>query len=595
MTSLIDFSAAEQSEITKVMPDNDQSYQLLFDSNPHAMWVYDLETLRFLAVNNAAIHHYGYLREEFLERTIKDIRPPEDIPWLLERVSQVTTGLGSVEARHRKKDGTTIDVEVVSHTLIFAGRRAELVLSMDITERKRAQEEHLQFIREQAARAEAEEAQRRLRFLWEAGNLLSGSLEYEITLKNVARLAVPELADYCLIDIIDEDKAIRRVEVASGDPRMSELGSQLQKYPPNLSNPEAPVMRTMRSGKLMFYPDISDALLVATAHDEEHLRILRALGSKSLAVAPLVARGRTLGAITFSLAESDRSYSPSDLLLIEEVAARAALAVDNARLYEQAQRANRAKDEFLATVSHELRTPLSSMLVWARMLAAGKLDKQTSSSAMESLVSNIKSLSQLINDLLDVSRITTGKLSIDTRPIKLIPIIEAAINVVRPAADAKKIVIETKLDPGAKPVLGDPDRLQQVLWNLLTNAIKFSPAEGHVEIKVEETASDARITVSDLGQGISANLLPYVFDPFRQADSSDSREHGGLGLGLAIVRELVEMHGGTIEADSAGEGQGCTFTVKLPLLTLATEEQDVQNKYPRLTRNIKMESAGRNV
>jgi PAS domain S-box-containing protein len=276
------------------MRDNEESYRLLFESNPHPMWVYDRDTLSFLAVNDSATRNYGYSREEFLATTIKDIRPPEDIPALLEKVAKVTTGLNATSSRHRKKDGTLIDVEIISHPLTFLGKRSELVLSIDVTERKRAEEEHLQLIREQAARAEAEEQQRRFRFLAEASKLLTGSLEYEVTLKSVARLAVPYLADHCVIDLTDENGAIRRVEVACADACKNKLARKLKKYTPDLNNPEVPATKAMRTGKLVFYREISDALLIAAARDSEHLRILRALGSTSLAVAPLVAVGVTL-------------------------------------------------------------------------------------------------------------------------------------------------------------------------------------------------------------------------------------------------------------------------------------------------------------
>src|SRR5437763_440124 len=195
--SLLNEVSSARREQAEDSRESEQSYRLLFESNPHPMWVYDLETLSFLAVNDAAMRHYGYARVEFLGMTIKEIRPPEDIPALLANVSKVTDGLDTVSTRHRKKDGALIDVEIVSHTLTFAGRRAELVLALDVTERRRAQEEHVQLIREQAARAEAEEARRRLAFLAEASNLLTASLDHQTTLKNVARLAVPTLADYC--------------------------------------------------------------------------------------------------------------------------------------------------------------------------------------------------------------------------------------------------------------------------------------------------------------------------------------------------------------------------------------------------------------
>ena len=581
--------------VPKAMSDNEQSYRLLFESNPHPMWVYDRETLSFLAVNDAAIRNYGYSREEFLATTIKDIRPPEDIPALLEKVARVTKGLNTTVSRHQKKDGTLIDVEIVSHTLTFAGRRAELVLSMDITELKRADEEHLQLIHEQIARAEAEEGRRRFSFLAEASNLLTGSLDYEVTLKSVARLAVPALADHCVIDLTDEQGAIRRVEVTCADLRQTSLARRLKKYAPDLNNPEVPATKAIRTGKLAFYPEITDNLIVAAARNDEHLGILRSLGSTSLAVAPLIARGRTLGAMSFALAESARRYEPADLDLIEELAARAALAVDNAQLYEQAQRANRAKDEFLATVSHELRTPLTSMLVWTHMLAAGKLDQATSGQGLKSLVTSIKSLAQLVGDLLDVSRISTGKLRIDARPVELIQIIESAIDVVRPAAEAKKIEIKAELDSGVGPILGDPDRVQQILWNLLSNAITFSDAGGEIRVKLEDAVSEAIITVRDSGQGIRSDFLPFVFDRFRQADSSDVRPHGGLGLGLALVRDLVEMHGGTVDVESAGDGQGSTFTIGLPLIASSQREKDLRSTGLEDHSNLKERTARRNV
>ncbi|HXG67034.1 MAG TPA: ATP-binding protein, partial [Blastocatellia bacterium] len=237
---------------------------------------------------------------------------------------------------------------------------------------------------------------------------------------------------------------------------------------------------------------------------------------------------------------------------------------ENARV--SAEAANRAKDEFLATVSHELRTPLTPMLGWAQMLRGRKVDEDTLDYALEAIERNVKSQAQLIDDILDVSRIVTGKLRLDVRPVALSQVVRTALDMVRLAADARAIHIETAFDLADDQVLGDPDRLQQVMWNLLSNAIKFTPMGGRVGVRLERAGANARITVSDTGQGISPELLPYVFDRFWQADSSPTRQHGGLGLGLALVRHLVEMHGGTARADSPGEGQGATFTLSLPLL-----------------------------
>jgi signal transduction histidine kinase len=241
---------------------------------------------------------------------------------------------------------------------------------------------------------------------------------------------------------------------------------------------------------------------------------------------------------------------------------------------EQAEAANRAKDEFLAMVSHELRTPLSAMLGWSRMLTSGKLDPVSANRGIEAIERNARAQTKLIADLLDISRITTGKLQLSTRPLNLYSVITETVDAMRPAAQAKQISLEVNLDSNAGLISGDPDRLQQIIWNLLSNAIKFTPAEGQVEITLERVGTHVQITVGDNGQGISLEFLPHVFERFRQADSSTTRKFGGLGLGLSIVRHLVELHGGVIQVDSAGEGQGATFTAMFPLLTECKETSE---------------------
>jgi PAS domain S-box-containing protein len=239
-----------------------------------------------------------------------------------------------------------------------------------------------------------------------------------------------------------------------------------------------------------------------------------------------------------------------------------------------ADAANGVKDEFLALLSHELRTPLTSILGWSKLLTDGNLDTAASKNALEIIVRNARAQRQLIDDLLDISRIITGKLRLDVRPVELAPLIEGVVDGVRPAADARSIYLQTALDPLTSPISGDPDRLQQIIWNLLTNAIKFTPKGGRVEVRLERIESHVEITVSDTGQGIDTELLPHVFDRFRQSDSSSTRRHGGLGLGLAIVRQLVELHGGMVTVMSPGEGAGTTFKVILPLLSVHHEMSD---------------------
>jgi CheY-like chemotaxis protein len=255
-----------------------------------------------------------------------------------------------------------------------------------------------------------------------------------------------------------------------------------------------------------------------------------------------------------------------------------AVAIENVRLLklertarEAAEESNRLKDEFLATVSHELRTPLTAILGWSRLLEDGNLDRDLAEQAIDTIWRNAKSQAQIIDDILDVSRIITGNLYIDLHPIEVAPVVRNAINVVRPTADAKGIRIEAQIDNTPAMISGDANRLQQVIWNLLSNAVKFTDSGGQVWVKLEQKGATVQISFTDTGQGISRDFLPFVFDRFRQADSTTTRQHGGLGLGLAIARHLVEIHGGTIKAESRGESQGATFTITLPLVDYTTK------------------------
>lgn len=245
----------------------------------------------------------------------------------------------------------------------------------------------------------------------------------------------------------------------------------------------------------------------------------------------------------------------------------------NETLYHEAVEASRLKDEFLATLSHELRTPLNAVLGWARILRTGSLDEDAFSKALETIERNARSQSQLIEDLLDVSRIITGKLRLDVRPIDIASIIEVAVDSLRPSADNKSIRLQVILDPRAGFISGDAERLQQAVWNLLSNAIKFTPKRGRIQVRLERVNSHVEVIISDTGKGISKEFLPFVFERFLQADASKTRKYGGLGLGLAITRHIVELHGGTVHAHSAGEENGATFTIKLPLLIIREEER----------------------
>lgn len=258
----------------------------------------------------------------------------------------------------------------------------------------------------------------------------------------------------------------------------------------------------------------------------------------------------------------------------------------------EAEAANHAKDEFLAVVSHELRTPLNAMLGWSRMLATGKLDSASARRGVESIERNARAQAQLIEDLLDISRITTGKLRLNTRPLELSSLINDTVDAMRPAVQAKEITLQVEINDDVGFVLGDSDRLQQVLWNLFSNAIKFTPAGGRVQVTLERIDSYAQLSVADTGQGIDPEFLPHVFERFRQADSSTTRKFGGLGLGLSIVRSVVEHHGGIVQVASPGEGQGSTFTVLLPLLTSQKQIEESTSEAPSKSADEGVSLAG---
>ena len=286
--------------------------------------------------------------------------------------------------------------------------------------------------------------------------------------------------------------------------------------------------------------------------------------------APLTGRdGRNMGLVEV-FGDANCGFTPEDEDLLVQLAQMTSIAIENT-LFGEAREANRLKEEFLSTLSHELRTPLSAMISWLWMLRRKALDPEAAARAIEAVDRNARAQARLVDDLLDVSRIVTGKLQLDCRSLELGPVVEAATDSLTAAAEAKAITLARLIDPAAGRVLGDADRLQQVIWNLLSNAIKFTPRGGRVEVHLHRAGSSVEARVSDTGQGIAPGFLPHVFERFRQADPSSTRTSGGLGLGLAIVRQLVELHGGSVEALSAGEGRGATFVVSLPLATRPEE------------------------
>jgi PAS domain S-box-containing protein len=408
-----------------------------------------------------------------------------------------------------------------------------------------------------------------LRFLSEADSILASSLDFELTLETVARLAVPHMADYCLVDLVDEQGAIRRMVVAHSEQAKEQAWREMQRRFPLDPNLPHSIPKALRTGRPELYANMKSEMFADALSDVEQVKTLQQFGIKSSMIVPLLARGRTIGAISFIAAESARQYNASDIAFAEDLARRAALAIDNAQLYRRIEDANRAKDEFLATLSHELRTPLTPIIGWVHMLRNQRLSATETPHGLAVIDKNSQMLARLINDLLDMSAIMSGKMRIEHTPVDLDAALREAIETARTSADRRKVEINVEFEPCSSQtprlVSGDRMRLVQVFGNLLNNAIKFSDDGQDVRVVCKSDGAEARVEIEDTGQGIPPEFLPYVFDRFRQADGSTTRAHGGLGIGLALVKSFVEAHGGEAVAASAGLGHGSSFTVVLPL------------------------------
>ena len=498
------------TRIEEALRKSEAQYRLLFESNPQAMWVYDLTTLRFLAVNDAAVRHYGYSRAEFLDMTIKDIRPPQDVKLLEEYLASDNPELDHAgEWRHQKRDGTIINVDVTTNRLSFAGRPAEFVLVQDVTERKKA---------ETALRISED----RYRDLVDNSHELICTHDLEGRVLSVNPWAARVL----------------------GYPQDSLVGINI------------------RDGLLPEYRDQFD----------DYLHTVKAEGSARGVMKVRTATGEVRLWEYYNTLRTEGVETPIVRGMAHDATERRRALKREQEARMDAEAANRVKDEFLSTLSHELRTPLTAIMGWADLLLHDEVEPDKRRQAIETIFRNANSQCQLIDDLLEVSRIITGKLRLEFVACDLQSVIEAAAEGIRPTAEAKGVRLQVLLEPHTGPVFGDGERLQQVVWNLLSNGVKFTRKGGLVQVTLQRVKTHVEIEVKDTGVGIKPDFLPHVFERFRQADGSTTRNYGGLGLGLAIVRHLVELHGGNARAESAGADQGSKFTVRLPSM-IASERQ----------------------
>jgi PAS domain S-box-containing protein len=408
-------------------------------------------------------------------------------------------------------------------------------------------------------------------FLAEASAVLITSLDYRDTLKRVAALAVPYVADWCAVDLLDDDGSLERVAAIHVDARRRHEAGEGVPDDSDLSAAALLARSVLAASKPSSLSRLgSSAAEPLSDVDRGLTAVMEALALQSYMCVPLLAHHRRpVGVLSLGSRDAVRRFGPMDLQFAQDLAGRAALAIENARASEEARKANQLKDEFLATLSHELRTPLNAIVGYARMLESGVLAPGKHAPALRILNRNAAALTQIVEDVLDISRIVSGKVRLDVQPVDLGTLLTEAVTTMRLAADAKGIGIAVSIDPHAGAIAGDPDRLRQVLWNLLSNAVKFTRRDGRIEAQLSSGESHVDVRVTDTGIGLSSAFLPHVFERFRQADSKFSRSHGGLGLGLAISRHLVEMHGGTISAESAGENQGATFRVSIPIVQQA--------------------------
>jgi PAS domain S-box-containing protein len=498
--------------------------------------------------NEAAERMFGFTADEAIGRSITIIIPDDRLFEEDDVLRRIRRGeaVEHFETIRRRKDGTLIPISVtISPIRDDAGNViGASKIARDISERKHAEES--------LARAERLRADlhRRLLFLVSASASLVGTPDREQVFEALLALAQELIVcDGHVLWHLDRPGQRWRAVRASGV--SSEFLQDIAESP---AAAEAP----MRIDEPFIAEDVLAAPALAARRDAYARERIR-----SLLIVPLLVQGRPLARLVF-YDRTPRVFSEVDVEAARALANLAAGALTVAELYEESRQANRVKDTFLATLSHELRTPLNAILGYVRMLRGGVLTGEKRKRGLEVVERNAAALAEMVNDVLDVSRVVTGKLRLKVEPVQLSSMMREAIETVQPAADAKAIEVSMTAVGNDVTVKGDADRLRQVFWNLLSNAVKFTPANGRVEIKVVRQASAAEVIVTDNGIGISPDFLPHVFEPFRQAESSTMREIGGLGLGLAITRHIIEMHGGTIRAASEGAGRGTTIRVTLP-------------------------------
>ncbi|MBD2409546.1 PAS domain S-box protein [Nostoc calcicola FACHB-3891] len=597
----------ERQQIEQALHQSEERFQAFMDNSPAAAWITDVNG-RVLYLSPTYLGIFDLATNNPIGKNIFELYPAEIAQPLLDNIKMVANTNQVVEAIESapRRDGTLGEFLAYSFPIAdTSGQRLVGGVAVDITERERALRE-----RQQAEKA-LQERSERLKLLSEtASDLLSTERPLDLMNTLFSKLSAQMDLDFYFQYLIETHESKQKLRLVAWNGIAEEVFQRIEYLEFN----QGMCGVVAQERHQIVVNDMS-----YSTHPNAH--ILRDLGITAYAGQPLIAQGKLLGVLAFG-SRTRTQFTPEETALLQATSDQVAVALERFELMASLQRrkeqliqANRIKDEFLAVLSHELRTPLNPILGWSKMLQSKKYDEATTTRALETIERNAKLQTQLIEDLLDVSRILQGKLNLNITPVNLVSAMAAAIETVRLAAQAKSINLQFRiLDLGTENtnrnlattefnkqpdrprsqiqvglsaqqrydskflVAGDLVRLQQVIWNLLSNAIKFTPQGGKVEISLGFVDSQAQLQVRDTGKGISPDFLPYVFDYFRQADGATTRKFGGLGLGLAIVRHIVELHGGTVKAESLGEEQGATFTVMLPLIKINSQNHEIDRQ-----------------
>ncbi|MBN3898013.1 MAG: PAS domain S-box protein [Nostoc sp. NOS(2021)] len=565
---ILDISDLKQAK--KALSQSQQQFQAFMDNIPAAAWITNTDG-RVLYLSPTYLSTFDLATNKAINKNIFDLYPAQIAQPLLDNIRMVAETNQVVETIESapRTDGTLGEFLVYKFPIADAsGQRLVGGVAVDITERERALRERQ--LAEQALQQRSE----RLKLLSETtSDLLSTERPLDLMNSLFSKLSAQMDLHFYFHYLIDTHENKQKLRLVAWDGITDEVFQAIEYLEFN-------------QGMCGLVVEERHQIVVNDVLHSTHpnVDILHPLGITAYAGQPLIAQGKLLGVLSFA-SRTRTHFTSGEIALLQATSDQVAVALERAQLMaslqqqkEQLVQANRIKDEFLAVLSHELRTPLNPILGWSKLLQTKKYDEATTTRALETIERNAKLQTQLIEDLLDVSRILQGKLSLNIAAVNLETAIAAAIETVRLAAEVKSIQIQTVLEPNIAQVTGDSVRLQQVIWNLLSNAIKFTPQGGQVEISLQSVGSQAQLQVRDTGKGISPDFLPYVFDYFRQADGATTRKFGGLGLGLAIVRHIVELHGGTVQAESLGEEQGATFTVMLPLIKIYLNSQQIDRQ-----------------